>query len=58
MLLRVRKPSRRFSRNWLEILVELEEYCPRTKVTKVLWEYPPKGRVKHNTNEASRGNRD
>ncbi|KAH0642524.1 hypothetical protein KY290_034106 [Solanum tuberosum] len=34
----------------------METYCPKMKVKKVLWEFPPEGWVKYNTDGASRGN--
>ncbi|KAH0715838.1 hypothetical protein KY284_008743 [Solanum tuberosum] len=56
MLLQLRHPRRKGPSDWPGMLSELEKYRPRMKVTKVLWEYPPEGWLKYNTDGASRGN--
>ncbi|KAH0777413.1 hypothetical protein KY290_008824 [Solanum tuberosum] len=38
------------------IIYNVTRNMPRMKVTKVLWEYPPEGWLKYNTDGASRGN--
>lgn len=34
----------------------MEQYLPKLKITKVVWEYPTTGWIKVNTNGACRGN--
>ncbi|KAK4722571.1 hypothetical protein R3W88_012804 [Solanum pinnatisectum] len=55
-LLQLRHPRRKGPSNWPGMVSELENYRPRMKVIKVLWEYPPEGWLKYNTDGASRGN--
>ncbi|KAG5619131.1 hypothetical protein H5410_018955 [Solanum commersonii] len=53
MLIKCRRPGMRCSGNWPEMIMEVEDYNPRVKVTR---EFPPNGWVKYNTDGTSRGN--
>nr|XP_016513320.1 PREDICTED: uncharacterized protein LOC107830307 [Nicotiana tabacum] len=55
-LVQVRKPSLRVPHRWQELLSMLENYTPRLKVDKVLWEFPMEGWIKVNIDGASRRN--
>lgn len=48
LFLRVSKCSVKFIGNWIRMLKELEEFFPKLKVTRVMWEFLPEGWVKHN----------
>uniref|UniRef100_A0A1U7VHC3 Uncharacterized protein LOC104213858 n=1 Tax=Nicotiana sylvestris TaxID=4096 RepID=A0A1U7VHC3_NICSY len=41
---------------WQDLLVMMENFTPKLKVTKVMWEFPSAGWLKVNTDGASRGN--
>lgn len=56
MLGRVRMPYLSLQQTWPGLLSNLENFTPTLKWSKVLWEFPPKGWVKYNTDGASRGN--
>ncbi|KAH0704871.1 hypothetical protein KY289_009947 [Solanum tuberosum] len=56
MLVRLRKPFMTCPVNWPDMLLEWTSYKPKMKVKRVLWEFPPNGWVKYNTDGASRGN--
>lgn len=56
MLLKVRKPECKFSGNWSYLMQQLENFRARVKVRKILWEFPPIGWVKYNTDGTSKGN--
>lgn len=40
--------------NWPDILQMMEQYTPKLKVTKVLWELPTQGWIKVNYDGASK----
>ncbi|XP_070004753.1 uncharacterized protein [Nicotiana sylvestris] len=46
----------RVPQKWLDILTMIEQYTPRLKYDKVLWEFPSRGWIKVNTDGACRGN--
>ncbi|KAK6773905.1 hypothetical protein RDI58_029144 [Solanum bulbocastanum] len=56
MLIQLRKPQTKCSASCPEMIKELESYRTRIKVIKILWEFPPEGCVKYNTDGASREN--
>lgn len=39
---------------WPDIIRVMEEYAPKVRITKVLWEVPPEEWMKYNTDGASR----
>ncbi|XP_075100498.1 uncharacterized protein LOC142176491 [Nicotiana tabacum] len=41
---------------WQDLLAMMENFTPKLKVTKVMWEFPSAGWLKFNTDGASRGN--
>ncbi|XP_070021835.1 uncharacterized protein [Nicotiana sylvestris] len=41
---------------WQDLLTMMENFTPKLKVTKVMWEFPSAGWLKVNTDGASRGN--
>ncbi|XP_070008763.1 uncharacterized protein [Nicotiana sylvestris] len=41
---------------WQDLLAMMENFTPKLKVTKVMWEFPSAGWLKVNTDGASRGN--
>ncbi|KAG5592849.1 hypothetical protein H5410_043363 [Solanum commersonii] len=49
MMMQSSKPSMRCPSSWPEIITVLENYYPRMKVKQVIWEFPPEGWVKYNT---------
>lgn len=55
-LLQLKKPGLHLPHNWLDLLTMMEQYTPRLKYEKVLWEFPPRGWIKVNTDGACRGN--
>ncbi|XP_070039454.1 uncharacterized protein [Nicotiana tomentosiformis] len=56
-LVKVRKPGvHNVPHKWHELLAIMENYTPRLKVSKVIWELPGEGWIKVNTDGASRGN--
>ncbi|XP_019257820.1 PREDICTED: uncharacterized protein LOC109236045 [Nicotiana attenuata] len=56
-LIKVRKPRIvQVPFRWPNILRMMENYTPRLKISKVLWEFPMHGWTKINTDGASRGN--
>lgn len=56
-LIKVRKPIlQHVPHRWPDILVIVERYMPKLKISKVTWELPREGRIKINTDGASRGN--
>nr|XP_016480745.1 PREDICTED: uncharacterized protein LOC107801860 [Nicotiana tabacum] len=56
-IVRVRKPCLiNVPHKWKDLLTMLENYTPRMKYDKVIWELPMVGWVKVNTDGASRGN--
>lgn len=56
VMLQIRKLNMTRSSDWPGMIREMETYCPKMKVKKVLWEFPPEGWVKYNTDGTSRGN--
>ncbi|XP_075099497.1 uncharacterized protein LOC142176265 [Nicotiana tabacum] len=56
-LVKVRKPGMiMVPHKWQDLLVVMENFTPKLKVTKVMWEFPSAGWLKVNTDGASRGN--
>ncbi|XP_019242654.1 PREDICTED: uncharacterized protein LOC109222796 [Nicotiana attenuata] len=56
-LIKVRKPSIQYiPHRWPEMIKMMEQYTPKLKYTKVLWELPDHGWIKVNTDGASKGN--
>ncbi|XP_075104007.1 uncharacterized protein LOC142178438 [Nicotiana tabacum] len=56
-LVKVRKPRMDMvPHKWQDLLAMMENFTPKLKVTKVMWEFPSAGWLKVNTNGASRGN--
>ncbi|XP_019225233.1 PREDICTED: uncharacterized protein LOC109206828 [Nicotiana attenuata] len=55
-LVQVQKPGLQVPHKWSNLLYMLEQYTPRLKYEKVLWELPMEGWIKVNTDGASRGN--
>nr|XP_016509454.1 PREDICTED: uncharacterized protein LOC107826922 [Nicotiana tabacum] len=56
-LVKVRKPGMdRVPHKWQNLLEVMENFTPKLKVTKVMWEFPSAGWLKVNTDGASRGN--
>lgn len=56
MLIQLRKPLFQCANNWPDILKKLEEYIPKLKARRILWEFPLGNWIKYNTDRASRGN--
>ncbi|KAH0662437.1 hypothetical protein KY284_027368 [Solanum tuberosum] len=52
----MRKPNMTRPRDWPGMIRELETYCPKIKDQQVVWEFPPEGWIKYNTDGASQGN--
>nr|XP_016459571.1 PREDICTED: uncharacterized protein LOC107783113 [Nicotiana tabacum] len=53
----VRKPGMEMvPHKWQDLLAMMENFTPKLKVTKVMWELPSAGWLKVNTDGASRGN--
>ncbi|XP_070011225.1 uncharacterized protein [Nicotiana sylvestris] len=56
-LVKVRKPGMDMvPHKWQDLLTMMENFTPKLKVTKVMWEFPSAGWLKVNTDGASRGN--
>ncbi|XP_075097862.1 uncharacterized protein LOC142175181 [Nicotiana tabacum] len=55
-LVQLKKPGLRVPHKWLDLLTMIEQYTPRLKYDKVLWEFPSRGWIKVNTDGACRGN--
>uniref|UniRef100_A0A1U7X1L2 Uncharacterized protein LOC104234194 n=1 Tax=Nicotiana sylvestris TaxID=4096 RepID=A0A1U7X1L2_NICSY len=56
-LVKVRKPGiDMVPHKWQDLLAMMENFTPKLKVTKVMWEFPSTGWLKVNTDGASRGN--
>ncbi|XP_075092414.1 uncharacterized protein LOC142172648 [Nicotiana tabacum] len=56
-LMKVRKPGMDMvPHKWQDLLAMMENFTPKLKVTKVMWEFPSAGWLKVNTDGASRGN--
>ncbi|XP_075080304.1 uncharacterized protein LOC142165824 [Nicotiana tabacum] len=56
-LVKVRKPGMDMvPHKWHYLLAMMENFTPKLKVTKVMWEFPSAGWLKFNTDGASRGN--
>ncbi|XP_075077439.1 uncharacterized protein LOC142164147 [Nicotiana tabacum] len=56
-LVKLRKPGMDMvPHKWKDLLVMMENFTPKLKVTKVMWEPPSTGWLKVNTDGASRGN--
>ncbi|XP_075088439.1 uncharacterized protein LOC142170431 [Nicotiana tabacum] len=56
-LVKVRKPGMDMvPHKWKDLLAMMENFTPKLKVTKVMWELPSAGWLKVNTEGASRGN--
>ncbi|XP_070029656.1 uncharacterized protein [Nicotiana sylvestris] len=55
-LVQLKKPGLRVPQKWLDLLTMIEQYTPRLKYDKVLWEFPSRGWIKVNTDGACRGN--
>ncbi|XP_075082707.1 uncharacterized protein LOC142166891 [Nicotiana tabacum] len=56
-LVRFRKHSiQRVPHRWTDVLHMMENYTPKLKIVKVLWEFPMIGWIKINTDGASTGN--
>ncbi|XP_075097373.1 uncharacterized protein LOC142174882 [Nicotiana tabacum] len=56
-LVKVRKPRMDMvPHKWQDLLTMMENFTPKLKVTKVMWEFPSAGWLKVNTDGASRGN--
>ncbi|XP_019242354.1 PREDICTED: uncharacterized protein LOC109222448, partial [Nicotiana attenuata] len=55
-LVQMRKPNIQVPHRWSNLLTMMENYTPRLKYEKVLWEFPMEGWIKVNTDGASRGN--
>ncbi|XP_075098931.1 uncharacterized protein LOC142175826 [Nicotiana tabacum] len=56
-LVKVRKPGMvMVPHKWQDLLAVMENFTPKLKVTKVMWEFPSAGWLKVNTDGASRGN--
>ncbi|XP_070021738.1 uncharacterized protein [Nicotiana sylvestris] len=56
-LVKVRKPGMDMvPHKWQDLLAMMENFTPKLKVTKVMWEFPSAGWLKVNTDGALRGN--
>ncbi|XP_016514982.1 uncharacterized protein LOC107831708 [Nicotiana tabacum] len=55
-LVKLKKPGLQVPHKWLDLLTMIEQYTPRLKYDKVLWEFPSRGWIKVNTDGACRGN--
>nr|XP_016450378.1 PREDICTED: uncharacterized protein LOC107775192 [Nicotiana tabacum] len=55
-LVKIRKPGIYVPHKWKDLLHTLENYVPKLRWEKVLWEQPSNGWIKANTDGASRGN--
>ncbi|XP_070002801.1 uncharacterized protein [Nicotiana sylvestris] len=55
-LVQLKKPGLHVPHKWLDLLTMMEQYTPRLKYDKVLWEFPSRGWIKGNTDGACRGN--
>ncbi|XP_009791286.1 uncharacterized protein [Nicotiana sylvestris] len=55
-LVQLKKPGLHVPHKWLDLLTMMEQYTPRLKYDKVLWEFPSRGWIKVNTDGACRGN--
>ncbi|XP_075099940.1 uncharacterized protein LOC142176380 [Nicotiana tabacum] len=56
-LVKVRKPGMEMvPHKWQDLLAMMENFTPKLKVTKVMWEFPSAGWLKVNTDGASREN--
>ncbi|XP_075108964.1 uncharacterized protein LOC142180789 [Nicotiana tabacum] len=56
-LVKVRKPGMDMvPHKWQDLLAMMENFTPKLKVTKVMWEFPSAGWLKVNTDGASMGN--
>ncbi|XP_019240115.1 PREDICTED: uncharacterized protein LOC109220106 [Nicotiana attenuata] len=55
-LVQLRKPGLQVPHHWSNLLQMLEQYTPKLKYEKVLWELPDDGWIKVNTDGACRGN--
>nr|XP_009786710.1 PREDICTED: uncharacterized protein LOC104234773 [Nicotiana sylvestris] len=56
-LVKVRNPGMDMvPHKWQDLLAIMENFTPKLKVTKVMWEFPSAGWLKVNTDGASRGN--
>nr|XP_016492588.1 PREDICTED: uncharacterized protein LOC107812069 [Nicotiana tabacum] len=56
-LVKVRKPGMDMvPHKWQDLLAMMENFTPKLKVTKVMWEFPSAGWLKVNTDGVSRGN--
>ncbi|XP_070007342.1 uncharacterized protein [Nicotiana sylvestris] len=56
-LVKVRKPGMDMvPHKWQDLLARMENFTPKLKVTKIIWEFPSAGWLKVNTDGASRGN--
>ncbi|XP_075082019.1 uncharacterized protein LOC142166532 [Nicotiana tabacum] len=56
-LVKFRKPSLlHVPHKWPDLVTMMEQYLPKLKITKVLWEFPTAGWIKLNTDGVSRGN--
>ncbi|XP_075108822.1 uncharacterized protein LOC142180675 [Nicotiana tabacum] len=55
-LIKLRKPGLHVPHKWQDMLLVLENYTPKLKFEKVLWEFPLECWIKDNTDGASIGN--
>ena len=55
-LVQVRKPSLCVPHKWQDLLNMLQNYTPKLKFEKVIWEFSLEGWIKVNTDGACRGN--
>ncbi|XP_019251272.1 PREDICTED: uncharacterized protein LOC109230201 [Nicotiana attenuata] len=56
-LVKCRKPSlQNVPHKWPDLIDMMEQFTPKLKYTKVMWEYPNQGWVKVNTDATCRGN--
>nr|XP_016458897.1 PREDICTED: uncharacterized protein LOC107782527 [Nicotiana tabacum] len=55
-LVQLKKPGLHVPHKWLDLLTMMEQYTPRLKYDKVLWEFPSRGWIKVNMDGACRGN--
>nr|XP_009781571.1 PREDICTED: uncharacterized protein LOC104230453 [Nicotiana sylvestris] len=51
-LVQLKKPGLHVPHKWLDLLTMMEQYTPRLKYDKVLWEFPSRGWIKVNTDGA------
>nr|XP_009777052.1 PREDICTED: uncharacterized protein LOC104226713 [Nicotiana sylvestris] len=55
-LVQIRKPGLNVPHKWQDLLTMMENYTPKLKYQKVIWEQPIEGWIKVNTDGASKGN--